>query len=109
MFGEKCFSISFYHIQVNFVNSTQVFSSYSTHQYKQLFTLVPTLESQKNSSFIHFKQTLLPIIIPLSGVGTCFHHVVIKIRHLFLRPADRQPSLKLDWVLTIANTEGPTA
>jgi hypothetical protein len=32
---------------------------------------------------------LLPsTLIPLSGVGTtCFHHVVIKIRHLFLRPA----------------------
>jgi hypothetical protein len=31
---------------------------------------------------------LLPTIIPLSGVGTtCLNHVVIKIRHLFLRPA----------------------
>jgi hypothetical protein len=31
---------------------------------------------------------LLPTLIPLSGVGTtCFHHVVIKIRHLFLRLA----------------------
>jgi hypothetical protein len=31
---------------------------------------------------------LFPTLIPLSGVGTtCFHHVVIKIRHLFLRPA----------------------
>jgi hypothetical protein len=30
---------------------------------------------------------LLPSSIPLSGVGTtCFHHVVIKIRQLFLRP-----------------------
>jgi hypothetical protein len=31
---------------------------------------------------------LLPTLIPLSGVGTtCFHRVVIKIRHLYLRPA----------------------
>jgi hypothetical protein len=31
---------------------------------------------------------LLPTLIPMSGVGTtCFHLVVIKIRHLFLRPA----------------------
>jgi hypothetical protein len=31
---------------------------------------------------------LRPTLIPLSGVGTtCFHYVVIKIRHLFLRPA----------------------
>jgi hypothetical protein len=30
----------------------------------------------------------LPTLIPLSGISTtCFHHVVIKIRHLFLRPA----------------------
>jgi hypothetical protein len=35
----------------------------------------------KNSS-------LLPTLIPLSGVGTTrFYRVVIKIRHLFLRPA----------------------
>jgi hypothetical protein len=31
---------------------------------------------------------LLPTLIPLSGVGTtCFYFVVIKILHLFLRPA----------------------
>jgi hypothetical protein len=31
---------------------------------------------------------LFPTLNPLSGVGTtCFHHVVIKIRHLFLQPA----------------------
>jgi hypothetical protein len=31
---------------------------------------------------------LLPTLISLSGVGTTyFHHVVIKIRQLFLRPA----------------------
>jgi hypothetical protein len=31
---------------------------------------------------------LLPTLIPLSGVGTtCFYHVVIKIRQLFVRPA----------------------
>jgi hypothetical protein len=31
---------------------------------------------------------LLPTLIPLSGVGVkCFHHVVIKIRQLFLRQA----------------------
>jgi hypothetical protein len=30
----------------------------------------------------------LIFLIPLSGVGTtCFHHVMIKIRQLFLRPA----------------------
>jgi hypothetical protein len=30
---------------------------------------------------------LLPTLIPQSGVGTtCFHHIAIKIRHLFLRP-----------------------
>jgi hypothetical protein len=30
---------------------------------------------------------LLPPLIPPSGIGTtCFHHVVIKIRRLFLRP-----------------------
>jgi hypothetical protein len=46
-------------------------------------------------------------LIPLSGVGTtCFHHVVIKTRPLFLRPAAcRQASLKL-WVLTTANAAG---
>jgi hypothetical protein len=28
---------------------------------------------------------LLPTLIPISGVGTtCFHHVVIKIRHFIL-------------------------
>jgi hypothetical protein len=33
-------------------------------------------------------QLLPPTLIPLSGVGTtCFYHVVIKIRQLFLRPA----------------------
>jgi hypothetical protein len=31
---------------------------------------------------------LFPTLIPISGVSTiCFHHVVIKIRQLFLRPA----------------------
>jgi hypothetical protein len=31
---------------------------------------------------------VLPTPIPLSRVGsTCFHHVVLKIRQLFLRPA----------------------
>jgi hypothetical protein len=35
-----------------------------------------------------FKMYLLPTLIPLSRVGsTCFHHVVIKIRQLFLHPA----------------------
>jgi hypothetical protein len=30
---------------------------------------------------------LLPTLIPLNGLGTtCFYHVVIKIRQLFLRP-----------------------
>jgi hypothetical protein len=34
------------------------------------------------------RRHLLPTLIPLSGVGTtCFHHVAIRIRHLFLRPA----------------------
>jgi hypothetical protein len=40
---------------------------------------------------------LLPRLIPLSGVGiTCFHHVVIKIRHLFLRPAAYPAILEMD-------------
>jgi hypothetical protein len=30
---------------------------------------------------------LPPTVIPLSGVQHVFHHVVIKIRQLFLRPA----------------------
>jgi hypothetical protein len=34
------------------------------------------------------KSIFILTLIPLSGVGTtCFHHVVIKIRQLFLRPA----------------------
>jgi hypothetical protein len=38
--------------------------------------------------YVCIPKVLLPTLIPLSGVGTtCFHHVVIKIRHLFLRPA----------------------
>jgi hypothetical protein len=39
--------------------------------------------------FRHSRQFFLfPTLILLSGVGTtCFHHVVIKIRQLFLRPA----------------------
>jgi hypothetical protein len=49
-------------------------------------------------------------LIPLSGVGTtCFHHVVIKIRHLFFtigRLPDVNPSLKLKWVLMTANATG---
>jgi hypothetical protein len=51
---------------------------------------------------------LLPTLIPLSGIGrTCFHYVVIKIRHLFLRPpAWRQPSLKRECVLSTANAAG---
>jgi hypothetical protein len=58
-----------------------------------LFWILPTI-------------SLPPTLIPLSGVGTtCFHHV-IKIRQLFLQPAWRQPSLKLEWVLTIANATG---
>jgi hypothetical protein len=37
---------------------------------------------------LRYNNLLLPILIPQSGVGTtCFYHVVIKIRHLFLRPA----------------------
>jgi hypothetical protein len=31
--------------------------------------------------------TFFPTLISLSGVGTCFHHVVVKIRQLFLRLA----------------------
>jgi hypothetical protein len=38
---------------------------------------------------------------PNTWVGTtCFHQVVIKIRHLFY---DRQPSLKLEWMVTPEN------
>jgi hypothetical protein len=40
---------------------------------------------------------LLPTLIPLSRVGTtCFHHVVIKIRYLFLRPAACMTSTLLE-------------
>jgi hypothetical protein len=52
---------------------------------------------------------LLSTFIPLRGVGTaCFYHVVIKIRHLFYdqSPAWRQPSLKLEWMLTTVNAAG---
>jgi hypothetical protein len=51
--------------------------------------------------------SLFPTLIPLSGVGiTYFHHVMIKIQQLFLRLVLRQPSLKLQWVQTTANTAG---
>jgi hypothetical protein len=58
-------------------------------------------------AIIFFPDTtlLLSTLIPLSGVGTtCFHHVVIKIRHLFYDqpPACRQPSFKLEGMLTTA-------
>jgi hypothetical protein len=40
---------------------------------------------------------LLPTLILLSGVGTtCFRHVVINIRHLFLRPAACLTSILLE-------------
>jgi hypothetical protein len=52
-------------------------------------------------------QVLLPTLIPLSGVGTCFHNVVIKIRHSFYdQPAWPQPSLKLEWMLMAENAAG---
>jgi hypothetical protein len=39
----------------------------------------------------------LPTLIPLSGVGTtCLYYVVIKIRHLFLRPAASLTSTLLE-------------
>jgi hypothetical protein len=45
---------------------------------------------------LFFIFVFLPTLITLSGVGTtCFHHVVIKIRHL-----------KLEWMLTTANATG---
>jgi hypothetical protein len=44
-------------------------------------------------------KSLLPTLIPLSGVGACFHFVVIKIRQLY-------DSLKLEWMLTTANAAG---
>jgi hypothetical protein len=38
---------------------------------------------------------------------TCFHHVMIKIRHLLLRPAAcLQPFSKLKWILTTVNAAG---
>jgi hypothetical protein len=50
---------------------------------------------------------LPPTLIPVSGVGTTyFHHVVIKIQQLFLRPAACLTStLKLEWVQTTANDQ----
>jgi hypothetical protein len=46
---------------------------------------------------LHLMDTLLPTHTPLSGVGiTCFHHVGIKIRHLFLRPAACLTSILLE-------------
>jgi hypothetical protein len=61
---------------------------------------------QVNLSWLRY--LFFPTLIPLSRVGTtCFHYIVIKIRHLFLRPAaSHQPSLKLEWVQTTANAAG---
>jgi hypothetical protein len=63
---------------------------------------VLTLADVVNSSgYLLF---LLPTLIPLSGVGsTCFHHVVIKIRHLFLRPAACLTSTLLETVVDANN------
>jgi hypothetical protein len=49
---------------------------------------------------------LLPTLTPLSRVSTtCFSSCCVKIRQLFYDrpPVWRQPSLKLEWVLTTAN------
>jgi hypothetical protein len=49
---------------------------------------------------------LFPSFNPLSGVGTtCFHYVVIMIRHLFLLPAACLKSILLEseWMLTTTN------
>jgi hypothetical protein len=65
-----------------------------TSLYVSIYLLLQRLQ---NTLFYH-NLLLLPTLIPLSGIGTsCFHHV-IKIRHLFLRPAAcwRQHSLKLE-------------
>jgi hypothetical protein len=49
---------------------------------------------------MNFILFFFPTLVLLSGVGTtCFHHVVIKIRQLFLRPA-----AYLMWVQTTVNT-----
>jgi hypothetical protein len=49
------------------------------------------------TSYLIYDNLTFPTIIPLSGVcTTCFHHVVIKIRHLFLRPAACLKSILLE-------------
>jgi hypothetical protein len=48
----------------------------------------------------------LPLSHSVGLVQHVFHHVVIMIRQLFLRLTWRQPSLKLEWVLTTANAAG---
>jgi hypothetical protein len=43
---------------------------------------------------------------PTKWGGHVFHHIVIEIRQLFLRPAWRHPSSKLEWVLMTVNAAG---
>jgi hypothetical protein len=63
-----------------------------------------------NSSYVlDIKFSFFPNLIPLSGVATtCFHHVVTKIRQLFLRLAACLTStlLELEWVETTTNAAG---
>jgi hypothetical protein len=47
-----------------------------------------------NDNIVSILLHLLLTLISLSGVGTtCFHHFVIKIRHLFLATARLMPTL----------------
>jgi hypothetical protein len=61
---------------------------YDIHENKRevlFFYFVPDTTQDTKCYILTF---LFPILIPLSGVGTtCFHHIVTKIRYLFLRPA----------------------
>jgi hypothetical protein len=53
--------------------------------YHSIASQVVLQQKQMTYSFL---LSFFPTLILLSGVGiTCFHHVVINIRQLFLRPA----------------------
>jgi hypothetical protein len=65
------------------------FKGFSANIELQVYSLVRCPGQNKRIAPISFLRLLLLLtLIPLSGVGTtCIHHVVIKIRSLFLRPA----------------------
>jgi hypothetical protein len=50
----------------------------------------------------HAVLLLFPTLITLSGVGTCFH-VVVKIRHIFLRPTASWTSTRLETELNTSD------